>query len=303
MAAAAAVTIETAPAPAGFRAIRFDEGDGRVYALLPLADDHIVTGDEGGTLAYRNLATGKTLWHCAGHSRTVYDFTTLPDGNIASASADRHVKVWDLATGSCLNTLEGHTRSIFGITTLPDGRLASSSYDKTVKLWDPRSTTCTQTLTYSEPAQDVLVLADGRLASSCYDGTVKLWDLRATDTSAQKLAAPLRGYVGPLAQLPNGRLAAGGDGYILVWDLASGELKTKWRAHSGIVLSLVARPSGRLTSAGKDVTLTTWDPDTQTPVTVEKHIGVHSLAVTAKDELLCGMSGFHTLNNIVGVFS
>jgi eukaryotic-like serine/threonine-protein kinase len=141
----------------------------------------LLTGQQDGTVAFWDAASGKMLRTCRAHTRPIRAFAFSPDSQVVvSASEDTTCKLWSLATQQELATLSGHRSGVFAVAFSPDGtRLATGSIDNTIKLWDVASRRELTTLAgHKEGVFRVAFSADGKtLASASDDRTVKLWHL------------------------------------------------------------------------------------------------------------------------------
>jgi WD40 repeat protein len=175
--------------------------------------------------------------------------------------------------------LTGAADPAIGLAYSADGRyLAIGSATGEVRLLDMRAADpLAAPITLRGHEDQVIGLAfssDQRyLASSSADGSVRLWKLQATDPSADPLV--LRGNQAAidivpspdgryLAFSPDGRYlaSAGGDGTVLLWDVANHESSADPIAlsgHDGQVNAVVFSPDRRyLASGGADGSVRLW---------------------------------------------
>lgn len=123
------------------------------------------------------------------------------------------------------------------LAVFSDGRLASGSRDGTIRIWDLETDQSTVLENQEGPLSRLVILPDGRLVSRGWqntrefppgapidpiEGTIRVWDFIKGESNL------LHGDqgVGPIAVLPDGRLASGDwDGTIKIWDIERGESK------------------------------------------------------------------------------
>jgi len=84
---------------------------------------------------------------------------------------------------------------------------------------------------------------------------------------------------------PDGtRLATvGNDGAAIVWDIASGEERSRFTGHDGDVFAVAFSPSGtRLATAGRDRLVRVWDLASQVPIiTLTRSEGTRGLRLSS----------------------
>ncbi|PSB30520.1 NB-ARC domain-containing protein [Stenomitos frigidus] len=224
----------------------------------------LATGDASGEIRLWQVADGRQLLTCKGHSGWVRSVAFSPDGiTLASASSDQTIRLWDVASGDCLKELREHSGWVRSVTFSPDGTtLASGSGDNTIKLWHTHTGACLQTLQgHQHWVWSVTFSPDGRqLASGSEDKTIKLWDT-STGTCLQTLEGHTL-WVRSVAFSPDGATLAsgGGDNTVKLWGLETGECLKTLQGHSHRVRSVVFSPEGTILASGSgDYTVKLWD--------------------------------------------
>jgi WD40 repeat protein len=106
-------------------------------AFAPDGKSFAVGGADGQVYLF-NVADGKFLRVCTGHTSAVTSVAFHPTGTLlVSGSKDRTVRLWTPGDGKLVKALEGHTAWVQGVTFLAQGtRIASAGADHTVRLWD-----------------------------------------------------------------------------------------------------------------------------------------------------------------------
>jgi WD40 repeat protein len=155
----------------------------------------VVTGNEDGSVALWDAASGRELWRMAGHRREVNSVAFAPDGKLlASGSFDGDLFLWDAVKGKQLRRLvrgDGSPASVVPVLAVafsPDGRaLASAEQPFTseggacVTIWEVATAQVRLRLTGHEGDVNCLAFAgDGRtLVTGSTDTTALVWDLAA----------------------------------------------------------------------------------------------------------------------------
>ncbi|MEI1377899.1 NB-ARC domain-containing protein [Nostoc sp. UHCC 0926] len=246
----------------------FAETLGGIHSVAFSPDGKLLaTGDTNNEICLYQVADGKQLLTCKGHTGFIWPVTFSPDGHIlASGSDDQTVKLWDTRTGQCLTTLNEHNGGIWSVAFSPQGTiLASSSEDQTVKLWDTSTGQCFKTLQgHSNSVTSVAFSPQGTtLASGSDDKTVKLWDTSAgqclntvqVDNSGSR----------SVAFSPDGKTLAIGchDKIVRLWDLVTEQFVQILQGHTDCVNSVVFNSDGKtLASSSDDQTVKLWDINT-----------------------------------------
>jgi WD40 repeat protein len=91
-----------------------------------------------GEIRVWQLAGGRLVCTCRGHTDVVRCLTFSPEGNrLISGSTDQTIKVWELIGGQETISLREHSGPIQGLAFSPDRRqLFSASSDGMIKIWD-----------------------------------------------------------------------------------------------------------------------------------------------------------------------
>jgi WD40 repeat protein len=227
----------------------------------------LATGDASGEIRLWQVADGKQLLTCKGHSGWVRSVAFSPDGTIlASASSDQTIRLWEVSSGQCFNELRQHSSWVRSVAFSPDGTtLASGSGDNTIKLWDVQTGECRKTLEgHDNWVWSVTFSPDGQqLASGSEDKTLKVWDAH-TGECLQTLAGHTL-WIRSVAFSPDGTALAsgGGDNTVKLWDRETGDCLQTLEGHSHRVRSVVFSPQGDLLASGSgDYTVKLWDIST-----------------------------------------
>jgi len=227
----------------------------------------LVTGDSNGEIHLRQVADGKHLFTCKGHTNWVVSLAFSPNGStLASSSSDHAVKLWDVSTGQCLKTLQEHDHEVWSVAFSPDGRiLASGSDDNTIRLWDTITGQCLKIFQgHRDGIRSITLNPESTvLASGSEDQTVRLWDL-----STGKCLRIFQGHTNGVWSItfsPQGDTLASGshDQTVKLWSASTGQCLKTFHGHSNWVFSVAFSPQGdTLASGSTDKTLKLWDVGT-----------------------------------------
>jgi WD40 repeat protein len=184
-----------------------------------------------------DVESGAQLLSFLGHSggvsggglfRGALDAAYSPDGlRLATVGSDSLARIWDAATGEELLTLAGHTAGLHSVTYSPDGRTIATSSDN-------------------------------------LDATIKVWDAQSGDLIYT--LGPNPGRAWGLSFSPDNKLlaASGFDGFIKVWDMATGQEKTNMTGKTSTVASLIFTADGQQLITGGVDSASIWDVESGT---------------------------------------
>lgn len=258
----------------------------------------LTTVDTSGETQLWQVANGKQLLTCKGHTNWVRAVALSPEGSTLASGSDHAVRLCDAKTGQCLKTLHGHTSQVWSVAFSPEGKtLASGSNDGTVKLWDVRDGKCLKTLPSHAGGVQSLAFSPiplnppnfgglrGTLASGSNDGTIKLWDVR--DGKCLKTLQEHTSGVQSVAFSPDGQTLASGsnDQTVRLWDVRDGKCLRTLRGYTNWVMSLTFSPEGKtLVSGSNDHIVRLWDITTGECLKIlQGHIsGVQSVAFSPR---------------------
>jgi WD40 repeat protein len=134
--------------------------DYRVWSMVWLANERLVSGGEDGTICLWDIQTGACLHSWLGHDCQVFCLEYDPNlGRLYSSDAKGDVKIWDLQTMNCLATIDAHDRRwLFSFCFSPNrDRLYTSSLDGKVKIWDLATLTYLATLIPPRPYEGLQI--------------------------------------------------------------------------------------------------------------------------------------------------
>jgi WD40 repeat protein len=257
----------------GGKEIAFKRHDGVVVSVAFSPDGKRVASASYDEVKLWDVATGKERLKFKPSRKMVFTSVAIsPDGRTLAGGQCRIKERKESSKGDLLLTTFIYNGGVM-IWDIQTGRLKAALNDDDNSVW---------TLAFS-PNGDWLAVGSGpnpQKDSERKDaaiGEVMLWDTRSW-----KLIRKLKGNAAPVRSLafsPDNRMIIGAGGVIegwgegsvegkeefelLLWDVASGELKHAFPGHLQSVTGLAFSPDGRwLASAGRDRWLKIWDIQT-----------------------------------------
>ncbi len=220
------------------------------------------------------------------------------DGGRVFVNAANEGRIYPL---SLLQLVTGHAGAVAHGTFTPDGtKFVTGGVDKTLRLWQVEDWAQLRAWAGHDAAiSSVAVTADNKtIISGSLDQTVRLWPVDLPDEAAAAEAVdgevikldPLGVYAHPAAvrsvqPSANGtRIAAAtDDGFVRVWDLATGRELERFGGHAGSVSGVAFVPDNlRVVSGGADASVREWR------ISATRIIAAHEAPITGLSWLANG---------------
>lgn len=253
----------------------------------------LAMGDTNGEIRLYQVADGKQVLTCQGHTNWIPSLAFNIDGSIlASSSSDHTVKLWDANTGQCLQTLQGHKHEVWTVAFSPVAKtVISGSNDCTMKLWSFPSGKCLKTFHgHGNWIVCAVFSRDGqKLVSGSDDNTIKVWDAETGEC-----INTLQGHhdgIRALAISPDGQrlISSSDDHTVKLWNLETGECINTLQGHRAAVWSVAFSPDGNLIASGSlDHTVRLWSASSgQCLKILQEHSGwVFSVVFNRQGDLI-----------------
>lgn len=167
----------------------------------------------------------------------------------------------------------GHTEWVTGVAHLVDGRVLSCGMDSKLCLWALDRVRCTE-LPKGHFGSITKVVTDHRFnvaMSTGYDGKVNMWSFGGVNSTPSGPSLTLSGgHKGPIleaAYVESTLVTGGREGSVCLWDLSTGTMLKKMKAHHpGSVSSMcVMNGSGVVITGGSDSKVRIWDARAEKP--------------------------------------
>ena len=219
-------------------------GDGKTFAVLGREGREPPKGFQGIPLGVWDLSSGQQRHRL--DVRMMGELAVSPDGRLAVTRGDRAMQLWDLSTGKATVKIPLETAvmrfsndgSILATLRFKNakGQFRDEDYERNLVLWDTAAGTCLRTLErfHDTYCGQVHLSPDGRLVAAVVEEVSGPPSRLGSDTPAQ--------------------------GKVILWELASGKVRTEFRGHRGSITALAFAPDCRtLATGGDDTTVLLWD--------------------------------------------
>jgi WD40 repeat protein len=227
--------------------------DGRFIASVGVDGTLVVQEGKTGAVRHR-LSSGDRLRAVA----------CSPDGiHVVTGGSEGVARIWDAILGKLVRTIESRANdTLFVLLYSVDGsRIIAGHHSGLIEIWDSASGRRQRALKgHTSIVHGLATDRSGRtLASTARDQTVRLWNL--ADGEGRVLAVAEACLLRPSWDLDGQRLAVPtANGEILVWDVSSGDLLARVRAHRGEASDVEISPDGlNAVSSGEDGVLRLWE--------------------------------------------
>jgi WD40 repeat protein len=156
------------------------------------------------------VATGKLVKELD-TDLAVMSMTYSPDGKTLAAGVfNERVQMWDTATWKETPGLKGHRTEVMSVAYTRDGKTLASTGGAELKLWDAETNKLRRTIKQDNGIRAMAFSPDGTLVA-CGDGAPK----------------------------------AGASGEAVIWDVATGEERQRWKVRDGGVTAMVFSTDGK----------------------------------------------------------
>lgn len=140
----------------------------------------IASGDGGGMVMLREVASGRVRASLQGHQGAVWSVAFGSRGRtLATGGMDGTIRLWNVQTLKERKIFRGHSGHVYCVRfALCGNLLASAGYDRTVRLWDTAQEKAVLIVKQDHPIRAVAFTPDGRLLAAGNDaGTITVYEV------------------------------------------------------------------------------------------------------------------------------
>ncbi len=198
------------------------------------------------------------------HMKGIQSLDVSPnDQYIITAGVDSQLRVWSVPDLKPIANVKGHENEVWSTSISPDGKFAvSGGEDGFFKVWKFPSLELFNAVKYHQRSIEYVSISQGQKYILCAssDSTISVWKWGEYD-------APYRVLTGHNGSVPVAIFSSdeklvfsgGQDDYIEVFDIDSGSMIYKIKAHNGDIMTLSLSPDGNyLASGSRDRTVNIW---------------------------------------------
>jgi serine/threonine protein kinase len=247
----------------------FEGHTGGIRRLVVSPDGQLLTGSFDRTIRLWDVANGKELRSCQGHTgKGVHAVAFLSDGRRAfSGGYDKGVYLWDLKSGAMLRSFVGHEQWVSHIAVSSDDRMAAScGPESTIFLWDVMSGKVLHRLAADKEGLSTAIFSpDNRflLTGGATPGRIRLWAV-ATGTEIRQFKGHTA-HVTDLAFTRDGKsfISVSHDSSARLWSVEDGNEIRRFGSGKIPCYGGALSPDGtRLITADNDGSVRLWAVDT-----------------------------------------
>jgi len=184
------------------------------------------------------------------------------DGKLIATADVGCVQVWDSRSHEAIGTTGRCCGSVRSVCFSPDSRwLVSGSSDKRVQMWDCRTLLAIGSPLLGHTGLVCSVCTDGqKIVSGSGDQTIRIW---SCDTH-KLIGEPVNtgGCVRAVSLSKGGRIAAGVDHDVCIFDIETRQEVALMKGHTDCVLTVAFSPDGSRIASGSYTSIRIWDVQT-----------------------------------------
>jgi len=227
---------------------------------------HVISSSTDGQVLVWDVITGEQFSIISDSRDAIFDSTVTSDGlHVLSVGQDENLIVERLSP-VFPRVLSGHRDAIFSVDISPDDtRAVTASTDGTLVIWSlDKSERIDQFPLNISTSRGIQHMPDGeRLLVNINDNAVLMWDWQSNQILQRYEAEDETSILSTILIPGRDEFIAGtGDGRVLRFDIASGEIISVYDGHDQRVWSGIPLADGkRFLSASLDTTAKLWDID------------------------------------------
>lgn len=242
----------------------FSDGVG-IAGFSPDGKYVVSFGYHEDTVRVWDTVTGREVARVT-HNYGAWTAKISPDGKyVVSGGGDSTARVWEIDTGKEISRMV-HGAIVWTVAFSPDGKyVISSSEDKTTRIWEAKTGKEIARLTREYNAPSVAFSPDGKYV---IDNATKVSGdftdhefIRITHDKSFSAISPDGKYAVSWGCDKQKESGACGQGFLLVWDVKSGEDVIRMM-HDGGISTVSFSPDSRYVLSGNDSTLRVWEINT-----------------------------------------
>ena len=238
-------------------------------AFLPDGRTLLTGGWTHGELRLWDMSTFQSE-SFGSHTEGISNLAISKDGKWLVTQGHHLIRLWKISSPRVVHEFGGKQPSlIIGCSLSADGKImASANQDHELRVWDAQSEKLMWKHRDADSIYAIAISPDGRLISwAAIAENGRSYPIRVAEVKSGKILRVLSGDWAPgiktLAFSADGRTIFGGGEYsnrVLVWEVATGKLRTVLVGHTGSITSLAPLADGsRLASGSSDSTTLIWD--------------------------------------------